>query len=97
MTNLVAVADPALTHSEVFIAGTEPFAPVQGAPAGIALGPLIHPDVALGGMGSLLQADTIVLTTSAQGHKVYINTGALFSPGPSQASSPPSSTPLSAP
>ena len=25
LTNLVAVADPALTHSEVFIAGTEPF------------------------------------------------------------------------
>jgi len=97
LTNLVAVADPALTHSEVFIAGTEPFVPVQEAPAGIALGPLIQPDVTLGGMGSLLQADKTVLTTSAQGHKVYINTGALFSAGPSRASSPPAPTPPAAP
>ena len=67
LTNLVAVADPALTHSEVFIAGTEPFAPGPGAPAGIALGPLIQPDVTLGGMGSLLQPDKIVLTTERAG------------------------------
>ena len=39
LTNLVALADPALTHSEVFIAGTEPFPPVQEEPTKIALGP----------------------------------------------------------
>jgi penicillin-binding protein 1B len=86
LTNLVALADPALTHSEVFIAGTEPFAPVPEAPAGIALGPLNQPDPMLGGRGSLLQADRIVLTTDARGHKSYINTGALFSVGPSPGS-----------
>ena len=43
LTNLVALADPALTHSEVFIAGTEPFPPVQDLPAGIALGPDSQP------------------------------------------------------
>jgi penicillin-binding protein 1B len=97
LTNLVAVAGPALTHSEVFIAGTEPFVPVEDASVGIALGPLIQPDVSLGGMGSLLQADKIILTTSAQGHKVYINTGTLFSPGPRRAITPPGPTPPSAP
>ena len=97
LTNLVALADPALTHSEVFIAGTEPFAPVQEAPAGIALGPLSQPDVTLGGKGSLLRADEIVLTTDAQGHKVYINTGALLSTGPSHGSRPLGPTPPSAP
>jgi penicillin-binding protein 1B len=51
LTNLVAAADPALTHSEVFITGTEPVEPVQEAPAGIALGPLIQPDPTLGGWG----------------------------------------------
>jgi penicillin-binding protein 1B len=38
-TNLVALADPGLTHNEVFIAGTEPFSPVQEEPTKIALGP----------------------------------------------------------
>jgi penicillin-binding protein 1B len=88
LTNLVAAADPALTHSEVFITGTEPFPPVQGAPAGIALGPLTQPDLTLGGMGSLLRADKIALTTDAQGHKVYMNAGTLLPTGPSQASRP---------
>ncbi len=39
LTNLVATADPVSTHSEVFIAGTEPFPPVQEEPTKIALGP----------------------------------------------------------
>jgi penicillin-binding protein 1B len=43
LTNLVALADPALTHSEVFIAGTEPFPPVQEEPTKIALGPQSQP------------------------------------------------------
>src|SRR5208282_3643333 len=46
-TNLVAAADPALTHSEVFITGTEPFPPVPEALADIALGPLIQPELTL--------------------------------------------------
>jgi penicillin-binding protein 1B len=79
LTNLVAHADPALTHSEVFIAGTEPFPPVQEAPPVIALGPPSPPESTLGGKGSLLRADGIVLTTNTQGHKVYINAGTLLS------------------
>jgi penicillin-binding protein 1B len=43
LTNLVALADPALTHSEVFIAGTEPFPPDQEEPRDIALGPQSQP------------------------------------------------------
>jgi penicillin-binding protein 1B len=97
LTNLVAAADQVLTHSEVFIAGTEPFAPPQGAPAGIALGPLIQPDLTLGGMGSPLPADNIVLISDAQGHKVYVNTGALFSTVSSHDSRPLAPTPPSAP
>jgi penicillin-binding protein 1B len=85
ITNLVAPPDPSLTHSEVFIAGTEPFAPVEAAPTTIALGPPIEPALTLGGGGSILRADKIVLTTDAQGHKVYINAGALFLPAPSSA------------
>jgi penicillin-binding protein 1B len=97
LTNLVALFDPVLTHSEVFIAGTEPFPPVPEAPAGIALGPRIQPDLALGGMGSLLRADEIVLISDPPGHKVYINTGAVLSTGPSRGSRPVDSTPPSAP
>ena len=97
LTNLVALADPALTHSEVFIAGTEPTTPVEEAPAGIALGPLIQPDLRVGGLGSLLRADKIVLTTDVQGHKSYINTGALYSAVPSQGSGPLGPTRPSAP
>ena len=88
LTNLVAIADPALTHSEVFIAGTEPFAPAEKAPAGIALGPGIQPNLTPGGVGSPLRADKIVLTTNAQGQKVYINAGALYSAIPSPVSRP---------
>jgi hypothetical protein len=43
LTNLVALADPASTHSELFIAGTEPVAPVQEEPTKIALGPPSQP------------------------------------------------------
>ena len=68
LTNLVAAADPTLTHSEVFIAGTEPLAPVEEVPAGIAMLPLIQRDVTLRAMGSLLRADKIVLTTNAEGY-----------------------------
>ena len=58
-TNLVAAADPALTHSEVFITGTEPFPPVEEAPAAIAMGPGVQPGPTVVGMGSLLQADKL--------------------------------------
>jgi penicillin-binding protein 1B len=88
LTNLVAFADPVLTHSEVFIAGTEPFPPGPEALPVIALGLLVQPDLTLGEMGSLLRADKIVLTTDLKGHKVYVNTGALLSTGPSQGPGP---------
>ena len=97
LTNLVAAADPALTHSEVFITGTEPFPPVPNASAGSALGPLVQPNLMLGGMGWFLRADKIALTTDAQGHKVYINAGTLLSTGPSQGSGPLGPPPPSAP
>ncbi|MGD1154953.1 MAG: PBP1A family penicillin-binding protein [Terriglobia bacterium] len=97
LTNLVALADPALTHSEVFIAGTEPFPPVQEELADIALGPQSQPETMLGGKGSPLQADEIVLISDAQGHKVYINTGAPVSSGPSHGSRPLDPTQSSAP
>jgi penicillin-binding protein 1B len=85
LTNFVALADPFLTHSEVFIAGTEPFPPVLEVPAVIALGPLIQPDLT---MGSPLRSDKIVLTTNALGQKVYINAGALYPAIPSPVSRP---------
>jgi penicillin-binding protein 1B len=97
LTNLVALFDPGSTHSEVFIAGTEPFPPVQAAPASVAVGPLIQPDLTLGNMGSFLRADKIVLTTDAQGHKFYVNSGAPFPAGPSQVSGALGPTPPSAP
>jgi penicillin-binding protein 1B len=86
VTNLVAPADPALTHSEVFIAGTEPFAPVEAVPAGIAMEPEGPPGTSSEEKGTILRADAIVQTTDAQGHKVYINTGALLFSGPRPAS-----------
>jgi uncharacterized membrane protein len=84
LTNLVALPDPALTHSEVFIVGTEPFAPVAGAPAGIALGPLIQPEITLAEKVTALRADAIVLTSDTRGRKVYINPGVLLLPDPSR-------------
>jgi penicillin-binding protein 1B len=97
LTNLVAAADPALTHSEVFIAGTEPFPPVQELPLVIALGPESQPQTTLGGKELLLREDKIVLISDAEGHKVYINTGAVFSTSLSQGSRPLAVTPSSAP
>ena len=97
LTNLVALADPALTHNEVFIAGTEPFPPVEEVPAGIAMGPQNQPETTFTGKGSLLRADEIVLISDTRGHKVYINTGALLSTIPSHSSPPLAPTPASAP
>jgi penicillin-binding protein 1B len=97
LTNLVALADPALTHSEVFIAGTEPFPPVQGEPTDTAMGPQSQPKTRLGGKGSPLRAGEIVPTSDMQGYKVYTSTGALLSTGPSHGSRLLGSTPPSAP
>jgi penicillin-binding protein 1B len=97
LTNLVALADPALTHSEVFITGTEPFPPVQEEPAGIALGPPSQPVTPLGGKGLLMPVDKVAPTYDTQGHKVYINTGALLYTSPSQSSRPLAPTKASAP
>ncbi len=97
LTNLVALADPALTHSEVFIAGTEPFPPVQEGPPVIALGLQSQPAISIAGKGTLLRADEIVLISDARGHKVYINTGALLSTIPSPGSLPLALTPPSVP
>ena len=88
LTNLVATADPASTHSEVFIAGTEPFPPAQEAPPVIALGPQSLPETMLGGNGPLPRANEIVLVPDTQGHKVYINNGVLLSTGLSFSSRP---------
>ena len=97
LTNLVALADPALTHSEVFIAGTEPFPPVQEAPTAIALGPQSQPETTLGEKGSPLREGEIVLISNPQEHKAYINTGALLSIGLSHDSHPLGPTQPSAP
>jgi penicillin-binding protein 1B len=97
LTNLVALADPALTHSEVFIAGTEPFPPVQEGPPVIALGLQSQPAISLAEKGTLLRADEIVLISDARGRKVYINTGALLDTGPSPGSRPLAPTPPSVP
>jgi penicillin-binding protein 1B len=97
LTNLVARADPALTHSEVFIAGTEPFPPVPQPPADIAWGLQSQPETTLGGKGSPGRADEIVLISDARGRQVYINTGAQLPTGPSHDSRSLRPTPPSAP
>ena len=97
LTNLVALADPALTHSEVFIAGTEPFPPVQEGSPDIALGPQSQPETTMGEKRSPLRADEIVLISDAPGHKVFINTAALPSTGPGQGFHPLGLTRSSAP
>jgi penicillin-binding protein 1B len=82
LTNLVALADPTMTHSEVFIEGTEPFPPVQEEPTEVAQG-MQGQDVApFGGKISPQRTDEIVLITEARGHRVYINTGIPASTGP---------------
>jgi penicillin-binding protein 1A len=97
LTNLVALADPALTHSEVFIAGTQPFPPGQEQAKDVALGSPSQPETALGERGSPLQANQIVLVSGTSGRKVYVNNGALFSPSPNPASRPPHLTTPAAP
>ena len=88
LTNLVALADPALTHSEVFIAGTEPFPPVQQDLTDVAWRQQSHPATAPAGKESLQRPDGIVLISDAQGHKVYINAGTLLSPRPGHRLAP---------
>ncbi len=97
LTNLVAAADPVLTHSEVFIAGTEPFAAIPETPAVAALGIQTQLTPPVEATGSHQGADRIVLISNPQGRKVYINTGALFSADPNQDSHPPGPTSPSAP
>ena len=97
LTNLVALADPTLTHSEVFIEGTEPFPPIQVAPPEVALGMQGQDESTLGDKGPPPRADAIVLISDAQGHKVYINTGAPVSTGPGYGSRPLGSTQRLAP
>jgi membrane peptidoglycan carboxypeptidase len=88
LTNLVALADPALTHSEVFITGTEPFVPVQEESTGIASNPNMQSETMLGGKGSPLRAEETVLFSDTQGHTVPLSTGSPLSTGPSQGSHP---------
>jgi penicillin-binding protein 1B len=95
LTNLVALANPALTHSEVFIAGTEPFPPIQKE--GIAGGPQNQPGTMLAVKESLGGSDKIALISDAQGHKVYINIGDIPSPGRSPRLSELAPTEISAP
>ena len=97
LTNLVALADPALTHSEVFIAGTEPFPRVEEVSAGIAMGPQSQPEITPGRKGSPQRAGEIVLISDPQGHKGYINSGAHLSTSPSPGSPPLAPTQPSAP
>jgi hypothetical protein len=72
----------------VFIAGTEPFPLVQEEPMDIALGPQSQPETTLGGKGSPLRADEIVLTSDTQEHEGNINARALLSTGLSHGSLP---------
>jgi penicillin-binding protein 1B len=97
LTNLVALADPALTHSEVFIAGTQPFPPGQEQAEDVALGSPSQSETPLGERGSPLQANQILLVSGTSGRKVYVNNGAPFSPSPNPASRPPHLTTPAAP
>ncbi len=78
LTNLVALADPDSTHSEVLIAGTEPFPPPPGAQPAVA----VTAETSPGGNGLAWGGDEIVLITDTLGHKVYVNTGAAVSSPP---------------
>lgn len=86
-----------MTYSEVFIEGTEPFPPVQEEPTEVALGTKGQDETTLGGKRSPLKEDAIVLISDAQGHKVYINTGAPDSRGPSHGPRPLDPTQSAAP
>jgi len=97
LTNLVALADPTMTHNEVFIEGTEPFRPVRIELTTLAQG-MQGQDVApFGGKVSPQRTDEIVLITEARGHKVYINTGTPVSTGPGYGFYPLGSSRPSAP
>ena len=97
LTNLVAMADPILTHSEVFIAGTEPLPPVPGEPSTGALEIRNQLNPPVEGQGSPQRADNIVLISNAQGRKVYVNTGQIFSADPNPNSRAHGTSPPSAP
>lgn len=81
LTNLVALADPTMTHSEVFIEGTEPFPPIQEEPTELALGTGGRDETPLGGKVSPQWTEEIVLITEERGREVYINTGVPVSIG----------------
>jgi penicillin-binding protein 1B len=98
LTNLVARADPTVTHSEVFIEGTEPFPPIQVAPPEVALGMPGQDASTLPDEPSPPRPDGIVLTTDTQGRRIYINASATVSRGPDNPLRPLLSfIPLSAP
>jgi penicillin-binding protein 1B len=97
LTNLVAVADPSLTHSEVFIAGTEPLPLVPGVSVTVASGaqPQLNPPG--GEKESPQRTGNIVLISNTQGRKVYVNAGPLFSSDPNPNSRPLGTSPPSGP
>jgi hypothetical protein len=97
LTNLVATADPILTHSEVFIAGTEPLPPAPGVSGTIALAaqPQLNPSLAE--KESAQRTGNIVLISNTQGRKVYVNAGPLFSSDPNPNSRPLGTSPPSGP
>ena len=73
LTNLVALADPTMTHSEVFIEGTEPFPPVPGEQTEVADGSQGQGEAAFGGKIPPERRDEIALVAE-RGRKAYINT-----------------------
>jgi len=96
LTNLVAAADPVLTHSEVFIAGTEPFPPLLGEPGTATLGTQTQLNRPPGNSVLPEVLGNIVLVSNAsnpQAGKVYVNTTALFPADPNPDSRSPGSTP----
>jgi penicillin-binding protein 1B len=86
VTNLVALADSAMTHSEVFIEGTEPFPLPSESQPGVTS--LTEGGALLGGNGSAWGGDEVVPIVDAKRHKVYLNTGALLPTGPNRGSLP---------
>ena len=95
-TNLVAPAgsDPATTHTEVFIEGSEPFAPQPQDVTDVAQETQVPNAAPPDGDDSSTKGDDIILVNEEPGHPVYVNTGAPISRAPSQpVSSPDSSLP----
>jgi hypothetical protein len=93
-TNLVAPAgsDPATTHSEVFIEGSEPFKPQPQDVTEVAQGTQTPDGERLEGDEASRKGDDIVLVNEAPGHPVYVNTGAPISRATNQPLSPLDST-----